>query len=499
MNILKIITCALLLAAGHPVVAQNTGIFEGSSDVGMPSYKGNTTYDPATETYELSGAGNNIWFGSDEFHYAWKKMKGDFILQAKGVLQGKGTVLHRKFGWMIRNSLDTSAAAVVATVHGDGLTSLQYRKTAHADMEEVQSAVKGPDVIQLERKGNQYILSVAHSGEPYSVIQISDIKLEDEVYVGLFICSHDKKAIEKVRYSNVRIIVPAKENVVAYRQYIGSHIEVMDIENGHRKIVYSDKASLQAPNWTTDNKSLIYNSKGLIYRLDFGKPSPVVINTGTVNNNNNDHVISFDGKMLGLSGTTSDVKNSSFVYTVPVTGGIPKQITPLSLSYLHGWSPDGKYLIYTGRRNNDFDIYRIPAAGGKEEQLTNSPGLDDGSEYSPDGKYIYFNSVRSGTMQLWRMQADGSQPEQLTSDEYNNWFPHVSPDGKWIVFLSFSKEVAPDDHPFYKHVYLRLIPATGGKPKVIAYVYGGQATINTSSWSPDSRKIAFVSNSDNIQ
>lgn len=498
MNLFKAISCAMLLAAGHPAVSQDTGIFDGSSDVGVLTHKGNTSYDPATQVYELSGAGNNIWFGSDEFHYAWKKMKGDFILQAKGMLLGKGTVLHRKFGWMVRNSLDSSAAAVVATVHGDGLTSLQYRRTAHADMEEIQSAVKGPDVIQLERKGNQYILSVAHSGEPYSVVQVTDIKLEDEVYVGLFICSHDKNVVEKVRYNNVRIIVPAKENFVPYRDYIGSHIEVMDIENGHRKIIYSDKTSLQAPNWTTDNKSLIYNNKGLIYRLDFGKRSPVVINTGNVSNNNNDHVISFDGKMLGLSGTTGDVEDGSFVYTVPLTGGIPKQITPLTPSYLHGWSPDGKYLLYTASRNNDFDIYRIPASGGKEEELTKSAGLDDGSEYSPDGKYIYFNSTRSGTMQLWRMLADGSQPEQLTADEYNNWFPHISPDGKWIVFLSFPKEVAPDDHPFYKQVYLRLMPVAGGKPKVIAYVYGGQATINTPSWSPDSKQIAFVSNSDDI-
>jgi Tol biopolymer transport system component len=102
-------------------------------------------------------------------------------------------------------------------------------------------------------------------------------------------------------------------------------------------------------------------------------------------------------------------------------------------------------------------------------------------------------------MQLWRMNSDGTHPAQLTSDEYNNWFPHVSPDGKWIVFLSFMKEVKPDDHPFYKHVYIRMMPVNGGQPKVIAYLYGGQGSINTPSWSPDSKKIAFVSNSDAIK
>ncbi|MCP4455565.1 MAG: hypothetical protein GY809_29245 [Planctomycetes bacterium] len=131
---------------------------------------------------------------------------------------------------------------------------------------------------------------------------------------------------------------------------------------------------------------------------------------------------------------------------------------------------------------------------GVEIQLTNTPGLDDGSEYSPDGKHIYFNSVRSGTMQIWRTRPDGSHPEQITNDGFNNWFPHISPGVKKMVFLSFGQDVAPQDHPFCKQVTLRMMPVTGGTPRVIAYVDGGQGTINVPSWSPDSRHIAYVSN-----
>ena len=352
-------------------------------------------------------------------------------------------------------------------------------------------------MIQLERKGNQFIMSVAKFGEPYTITQVENIDLGDEVYVGLFVCSHNKNVVEKARFDNVRIIKPVKENFVPYREYIGSSIETMDIATGTRKLLYTDTGSLQAPNWTPDNKYLIYNtSRGLMYRFDLKTYKSQLISTGDVVRNNNDHVLSFDGKMLGLSSRTPEY--NSIVYTVPVQGGKPKQITPTGPSYLHGFSPDGKYLVYTGGRNNNYDIYKIPVKGGAEIRLTADTALDDGPEYSPDGKYIYFNSVRTGRMQLWRMKPDGSGQEQLTFDDYNNWFPHISPDGKWIVFLSFLNDINPNDHPFYRHVYLRLMPVNGGQPKVIAYLYGGQGSINTPSWSPDSKKIAFVSNSDKL-
>jgi Tol biopolymer transport system component len=473
------------------------GFLSQLHDVGAPSIPGEITYSEPAQEYILSGSGKNIWFAEDNFSFLWKKMEGDFILQAQMEFLGAGTDPHRKAGLMIRNGLSSDAAHVSCVVHGDGLTALQYREKAGENMAEIKFEASGAQVIQLEKKGNTFTMSVAHFGELYEK-QSLEISLEgglhESLHAGLFICAHNDTVTEKAKFSNVRIFGTAPDNLVPYEEYLGSLLEVMDVHSGQRQYLAGAPGSWQAPNWTPDGRTLIYNADGLLYNFDLFSRSSEQLPTDFATQNNNDHVISFGGTQLAISHHPEEDNGRSVIYTLPLEGGTPKRVTPLSPSYLHGWSTDDKYLVYTGGRDGEYNIYKIPVEGGEEIQLTHLSTLDDGPEFSPDGKYIYFNSARTGTMQVWRMDTDGGNQTQITFDEYQDWFPHVSPDNKWIVFISYPPEVPAADHPFYKRVYLRLMSVEEQKPKVIGYLYGGQGTINVPSWSPDSKKIAFVSN-----
>lgn len=496
--ILFLCVCALQSLAQNSV-----GIFENHSDVGNPKKSGDAQYDVASQTYTLSGSGYNIWFGRDEFQFLYSKIKGDFILNANFEFVGKGTDPHRKIGWMVRGSLDENASHVSATLHGDGLTALQWRELPGALMRDPEDEIffpkKNLKILQLERKGNVITMKVANVGEPLQLVGSHKIKFTEEVFAGLFICSHNADVVEQAKVWNVRIYKTVADNYNGYQQpALSSKLEVINVFDGTRKIIYESEKRFEAPNWTRDGKNLIFNQEGLLYKIPAQGGTPEKINTGEATRNNNDHGISFDGKSLAISSHRDGLPGGgSSIYIVPLQGGTAKLITEKTPSYWHGWNPNGKDLIYTAQRDGVFDIYKIGINGGAETKLTNNKTgeLSDGPEYSPDGKYIYYNSTATGTMQLWRMKPDGSSPEQLTFDEYNNWFAHISPDGKWIVFISFPIDINPTDHPFYKRVMLRLMPASGGAPKVIAYLYGGQGTMNVPSWSPDSKFVAFVSNS----
>jgi Tol biopolymer transport system component len=492
MNSSYYVSAALLAGALVNVACgqatASLGLFSNQSDVGLIQHEGSTQFDAGRGVYVVSGSGANMWFTNDAFHFVWKQVSGNVKLTAAIRFLQTAGVDHRKACLLVRQSLETDSAYADAAQHGNGLTSLQFREEKGATTMEVESSTTAPSQLGIEKRGDYVTLLAGAAGEVLHPTGAAfRLALHDPFYIGLGVCSHDANAVTTAEFSNVEIT--ALSAVTGEPTSGGSTLEVVPIGSKDRRIIYSTTNHLEAPNWTRDGKSFIFNSRGHLYKLSVAGGEPEMIDTASAVKCNNDHGLSPDGSQLAISDQSQTGK--SLIYVLPVTGGTPRQITPVGPSYWHGWSPDGATLAFCGERNGEFDVYTVPATGGEEKRLTTAPGLDDGPEYSPNGAFIYFNSVRSDLMQIWRMKPDGSQQEQVTFDDNNNWFPHLSPDGKWLAFLTYGKEV--DGHPANKNVMLRLMPVGGGKIEVLAKLFGGQGTMNVPSWSPDSKQLAFVS------
>jgi Tol biopolymer transport system component len=504
--------CLFALLTALPAQTGNSalGIFEAQQDVGVNPMAGAATYDAAAGEYRITGGGANIWAATDAFHFVWKRFTGDFDFTADVQFVGKGVVAHRKAVLMVRQDLTADSAYADVALHGDGLTSLQFRLTTGAETQEIRSTISGPTRIRIQRRGNSFTAFAGKPGEELTATVPQEVNLTGDLYVGLGVCSHDAGVLETAIFSNVQLNQEGNSTVSNAQpphplaSHFRSKITIYDLATRSTHVVYQADQVIEAPNWSRDGKFLLINTMGHLYQLPLGgsgepKPEQIDLSPGSYMCNN-DHDLSRDGKWLAFS-ASSPSSPPSQVYLAMANGSGVRLMTPAAPSYFHGWSPDGKWLAFVGQREGAFHLYRVSAEGGAEQQLTSQGTYDDGTEYSPDGKWIYFNSNRSGSWHVWRMPADGAghgdaKAEQVTNDEWEDWFPHFSPDGKQMLVFSFPKGTKTHNDRM-DGVALRLMPAPGDKLEtakldILLRFFGGQGTINVNSWSPDSRQFAFV-------
>lgn len=472
------------------------GQFEGQGDFGTILHAGAGSYDAAKGSYTISGSGANLWFGIDDFHFVWKKMSGDVALSADIDFVGATGNAHRKAVLMVRQSLDPHAVYADVAVHGDGLTSLQYRDATGTDTHEIETYGKGPHRVRIEKRGDYAYVSIpdANSRMVPSGAAIR-VGLSGEFYVGLGVCSHDEKVTETAIFSHVQIesLPPITKAPVLH-----STLESVIVASSDRRVRYTAPGHMEDPNWTPDGKALIFDQDGTLqhFALDNGihpidstiprSTTSTLIPTGGMKING-DHGISPDGSQIAIGGA-ADPDGKARIYVVPVGGGTPRRVTADGPAYFHGWSPDGKTISYSAQRGDTFDAYTVPVTGGQGSRLA---AQSDVAEFSQDGQWVYFQSDRTGHMQLWRMHPDGSGQEQLLTEDSVDWFPHISPSGTMLAYLAYKP--GTQGHPANQDVEVRVLSLTDRKVRTLAKLLGGRGTMNVPSWSPDSKMLAFCS------
>jgi len=276
-----------------------------------------------------------------------------------------------------------------------------------------------------------------------------------------------------------------------------AEVWIAEVEDGSSQLVYStDILLLEAPNWAPDGRGLLLNGDGLLWRLEL-EPEVALqrIPIDELPPINNDHVLDAKRGLIYLSA------NDGHIYVAPVTGGTARRITHDSNRYhfLHGVSPDGATLAFVEIPRSDFSVpgrLALISSTGDETHYPEAGSRHlDGPEYSPDGAWLYFNTEefasRPGHAQLARMPSEGGPIERLVESESVDWFPHLSPDGKFASYISFPQGTL--GHPPDLDAEVRVVRTADWRDVLWHFpLFGGQGTLNVNSWSPDSRRFAFL-------
>ena len=279
-----------------------------------------------------------------------------------------------------------------------------------------------------------------------------------------------------------------------------SFLESFDLATGQREVLRMFSRIIEAPIWLPDGDTLLYSSLGRLWLYSISKDEETLLDTGTCRGCVNDYVFSRDGKTLYFNNVPLAPNDwSSFINVMPLDGSQPPRLLiPETPSYAHSISAAGD-LYFSGNRKycspGDMDVYVLPAGCTTPVRLTDGVGYNDAPDVSPDGESVWFCSTRGGDgMQLWAMDPDGANLRQITHTERDCWYPHFSPDGRTVIYLSVPHQVHPNNSELiYVDACIRAMDPDGGSDRLLFRSDGAQCTINSSSWSPDSRRFAFVS------
>ena len=387
---------AVLLAGG--VQAEPVGMFTDVKDVGVVSRATEASYESTTGTYTIGASGDNIWAGRDAFGFAWKPMSGDAALAARIELQGTSAQEHRKAGLMFRQSLEPDSAYVDVVVHGNGLTSLQFRTEAGGPTREIQCAKQAPSAVRLEKRGDYVLLQMSDINGKFEPSGCT-IKLafRGVYYAGLAVCAHDNKAFETALFRHVSLgLLPKRSEVRT------SAIEIIPLGSLDRRVIYQTKSRLDSPSFTGAGNAVCFREDGrLVYFSLTANADPHLVGNENADECDLAHPITRSPFLV-----SHEVKGKQAqIVRRDVRDGKPMRLTKDQYSnWTPRLSPDGESMVLIsgtpppddGKPSvGDYLLRELPVDGGEPRELARfygGPGALGPAPWSTDGKQLVFVS-----------------------------------------------------------------------------------------------------------
>lgn len=201
---------SLILAFFSPALgpAQKTTagnvLFHHSADIGV-TQPGSDNFDPATQTYRVTGGGADMWGTADAFHFVWTQITGDAVVTGDIHFPAGAHAPLEKGVLIFRQSLDPGSQYADVALHADGHATLQFRTVPGGSTSDTVSSEHHATRFRIERKGDQFTAYVQSADGVMIPMTSTTVAMSGKVYVGLGVCAHNASGTTTLNFSNVAI------------------------------------------------------------------------------------------------------------------------------------------------------------------------------------------------------------------------------------------------------------------------------------------------------